>query len=94
MVDVGSIVWYSHGMTIEITAVIIAGTLIAILNFLSVYAAIGLLRWKDHRHKKAIADIFMREVGEKLQTEANFQDIIQNMNLGTIKKDDEDDNNQ
>lgn len=36
----------------------------------------------------------MREVGEKLQTEANFQDIIQNMNLGTIKKDDEDDNNQ
>lgn len=84
-------VCYTEAMTAELGTLIAIGVALAVLNYLSVFAAMATLRWMDHRQKKAIADIFMREVGEKLQTEANFQDIIRNMNVQP-KKDEEDDN--
>lgn len=83
-------VCYTEAMTAETTTVIILGAVLAVLNFLSVFGAMATLRWIDHRQKKAIADIFMRELGEKLETEASFQNIVRNMNV--MPKNDEDDN--
>jgi hypothetical protein len=44
----------------------------------------------DKRQKLAIANIFMREIGEKLETEANFQDIVRNIMKEERGKEDED----
>lgn len=79
----------------QTTLIIIAVAVLAALNFLSVFGAMATLRWMDHRQKKAIADIFMRELGEKLQTEQSFQNIVQNMNMtGNIKPTEEEDDNE
>ena len=84
--------WYSVGMTVDITTVIVVGAVLAILNFLSVFGALATLRWRDQKQKRAVADIFLRELGEKLETEANFQDIVRNMNvIPKDKKDTEED---
>jgi uncharacterized membrane protein len=64
------------------TTIIIACLVLVVLNFLSVFAGLATLRWMDRRQKLAIANIFMRELGEKLETEASFQDIIKNMTNG------------
>lgn len=82
-------------MTIEIGTLVTIGIALAVLNYLSVFGALATLRWKDRREKRAIADIFIREVGEKLQTEASFQDIIKNMNANGFKfRDEEEDTNE
>jgi hypothetical protein len=78
-------------MTIETTTVIITGATLAILNFISVFGALATLRWVDRKQKKAIANIFMQELGEKIQTETNFQTIINNMEVKP--KDEKGDNN-
>jgi len=95
VVDEWFLVWYAQNME-QTTLIIIAVAVLAALNFLSVFGAMATLRWMDHRQKKAIADIFMRELGEKLQTEQSFQNIVQNMNMtGNIKPtEEEDDNNE
>lgn len=67
--------------TTLITTIVISVIVLSILNFISVFGAMATLRWIDQRQKLAMANIFMREVGEKLQTEANFQDIIKNMQI-------------
>lgn len=67
--------------TTLITTIVISATVLSILNFISVFGAMATLRWIDQRQKLAMANIFMREVGEKLQTEVNFQDIIKNMQI-------------
>lgn len=76
-------------MTVEIGTVIIAAIVVAILNFASVFGALGFLRWRDRKEKEAIANVFMREVGEKLQTEADFQNIIRNLRTMTENDDEE-----
>ena len=94
MVDEWFLVWYAQNME-QTTLIIIAVAVLAVLNFLSVFGAMATLRWMDHRQKKAIADIFMRELGEKLQTEQSFQNIVQNMNMtGNIKPTEEEDDNE
>lgn len=75
--------------TTLITTIVISVIVLSILNFISVFGAMATLRWIDQRQKLAMANIFMREVGEKLQTEANFQDIIKNMQIKKEKEEDE-----
>lgn len=75
----------------ETTTLIIAGAVLAVLNYLSVFAALSTLRWKDARDKKKIANIFMQQVGEKIQTEHDFQNIINNLNIQQPNTDEEDD---
>lgn len=60
-------------------ALVIAG--LAIANYLSVFSALATLRWADSRKKKLLANAFIEQVGEKLQTEADFQNIINNIQL-------------
>lgn len=74
---------------LNLGTLLITGGAIALLNFLSVFSALATLRWVDSRKKRAIANIFMEQVGEKLQTEADFQNIINNMK---IQNDEEDKN--
>jgi len=71
---------------------LIAGAVLAVLNYISVFAALATLRWKDARDKKKIANVFMQQVGEKLQTEHDFQDIINNLRIQEQNKDEEDNN--
>lgn len=70
-------------MTVEVTVgeIVIATLVLVVLNYLSVFVALATLRWKDAKEKKALANLFMQEVGQKLQTEANFQDIIKNLKI-------------
>lgn len=63
----------------EIWTLAIAMLIIVVSNFMSVFAGLATLRWMDRRQKMAIANIFMRELGEKLETEASFQDIVKNL---------------
>lgn len=74
----------------ETTTLIIAGAVLAVLNYISVFAALATLRWKDAREKKKLANIFMQEVGQKLQTEHDFQDIINNLRIQETDNDEED----
>ena len=68
-------------MEINTTTLLITGAVLAVLNYLSVFTALATLRWADARKKKIIASILMEQVGEKLQNEADFQNIINNMKI-------------
>ncbi len=68
-------------MTLTVASIATATAILVILNFLSVFVALATLRWKDARDKRAIANIFIKEVGAKLQTEADFQNIINNLRI-------------
>jgi hypothetical protein len=74
----------------DTTTLIIAGTVIAVLNYISVFSALATLRWKDARDKRKIANVFIQEVGAKLQNEADFQNIINNLRIQDIRNDEED----
>lgn len=49
---------------------------IAITNFVSVFLAVGTMRYLDYRRKRKVAEFLMNEIGEKISTEMNFQDIV------------------
>lgn len=68
-------------MEINTTTILIAGAVLAVLNYISVFSALATLRWVDARKKRIIANILMEQVGEKLQNEADFQNIINNMKI-------------
>lgn len=61
--------------------IVLTITGLAIANYLSVFSALATLRWADARKKKLLANAFMEQVGEKLQTETDFQKIINNITL-------------
>ena len=75
---------------LETWTVIIAVAVLALVNYASVFAGLATLRWMDRRQKMAIANIFIRELGEKLETEASFQDIVRNIMKEEKGKDNED----
>jgi hypothetical protein len=75
---------------LEVWTIVIAVAVLALINFASVFAGLATLRWMDRRQKLAVANIFMRELGEKLETEANFQDIVRNIMKEEKGKEDED----
>jgi hypothetical protein len=68
-------------MEINTTTLLITGAVLAVLNYLSVFTALATLRWADARKKRIITNILMEQVGEKLQNEADFQNIINNMKI-------------
>ena len=65
----------------SISELAIAVAVLAVANYLSVFAALATLRWKDARDKRAVANVFIQQVGEKLQNEADFQNIINNLRI-------------
>lgn len=77
-------------METNTTTILVTGLVLAIFNYLSVFSALATLRWADARKKRIITNILMEQVGEKLQNEADFQTIINNMK---IKDEDEGTNN-
>lgn len=50
--------------------------LLAVLNFVSVFVAIAVLRDIDRRQKKKAIEAFIDHVEEKISTEMNFQDLV------------------
>lgn len=59
---------------------------LAIVNFLSVFIAVGTMRWLDNRKKRKFAEMVITELGERISTEVSFQDIVSRFE----KKDGED----
>ena len=49
---------------------------LAITNFLSVFVAVGTMKWLDSRKKRKFAEMVITELGERISTEVNFQDIV------------------
>lgn len=46
------------------------------LNFTSIFLTLALLKWFDGRRKRQIAKTIMTELGEKLELDQNFSDIV------------------
>lgn len=67
----------------EINALTVGLTVggLAVANYVSVFSALATLRWADARKKKMLVNAFIEQVGEKLQTEADFQNIINNLRM-------------
>jgi len=68
-------------MEINTTTLLITAAILAVLNYISVFTALATLRWADARKKRIIANALIEQVGEKLQNEADFQNIINNMRI-------------
>lgn len=49
---------------------------LAVLNFVSVFAAVATMKWLDSRKKRQFAEMVINELGERISTEVNFQDIV------------------
>ncbi len=47
-----------------------------VTNFVSVFIAVGTMKWLDDRRKRKIAEMLMEEIGEQISTEINFRDIV------------------
>jgi hypothetical protein len=75
----------------ETTQLVIAVGVLALVNYLSVFGALATLRWKDARDKRKIANVFIQEVGAKLQNEADFQNIINNLRVTDTNPEDQND---
>jgi membrane protein insertase Oxa1/YidC/SpoIIIJ len=54
---------------------------IAVTNFVSVFAAALTLRYLDMRRKRKVAEFLMNEFAEKISTEMDFQEIIKRMKM-------------
>lgn len=68
-------------MEINTTTLLITAAILAVLNYISVFTALATLRWADARKKRIIANALIEQVGEKIQNEADFQNIINNMRI-------------
>jgi len=75
---------------IEIWHLVLAVLSVGVMSYLGVFLGLATLKWKDAASKRAIANVFMQEVGERIQTEQQFKDIVQNFGMQERKTDDED----
>lgn len=50
--------------------------LIFFTNFMSIYLAIRLMHTIDQKRKQKVAEFFIKELGEKISTEMDFQRIV------------------
>lgn len=50
--------------------------LIFFTNFMSIYLAIRLMHMVDQKRKQKVAEFFIKELGEKISTEMDFQRIV------------------
>jgi hypothetical protein len=53
--------------------------LIFFTNFMSIFLAIRLMHEIDQRRKRRVADFVMKELGEKISTEMDFQKIVEQL---------------
>lgn len=51
--------------------------LIFFTNFMSIFLAIRLMHEIEQRRKRRVAEFLMKELGEKISTEMDFQKIVQ-----------------
>lgn len=51
--------------------------LIFFTNFMSIFLAIRLMHAIDQRRKRKVAEFFIKELGEKISTEMDFQKIVE-----------------
>lgn len=49
---------------------------LAVLNFISVFFAVGTMAFMDRRRKRKIGNMIMEDLGRKAETDANFAQII------------------
>lgn len=49
---------------------------LAVLNFMSVFFAVGFMAFMDRRRKRKIGNMIMEDLGRKAETDANFAQII------------------
>lgn len=55
---------------------------LAVLNFISVFMAVATMKWLDSRKKRQFAEMVITELGERISTEVNFQDIVSRFEQG------------
>jgi hypothetical protein len=51
--------------------------LIFFTNFMSIFLAIRIMHEIDQRRKRKVAEFLMKELGEKISTEMDFQKIVE-----------------
>jgi hypothetical protein len=61
--------------------------LLALVNFVSVLAAVGVIRGIDNRRKRKVVESFVELVQEKISTEMNFQDLVKRFEEGERRND-------
>jgi hypothetical protein len=61
--------------------------LLALVNFVSVFAAVGAIRGIDNRRKRKVVESFVELVQEKISTEMNFQDLVKRFEEGERRND-------
>lgn len=61
--------------------------LLALVNFVSVLAAVGVIRGIDNRRKRKVVESFVDLVQEKISTEMNFQDLVKRFEEGERRND-------
>jgi hypothetical protein len=53
--------------------------LIFFTNFMSIFLAIRLMHEIDQRRKRRVAEFVIKELGEKISTEMDFQKIVEQL---------------
>lgn len=62
---------------------------LGVTNFLSVLFAVWFLHWRQERQKRMFAKMFLQSLGDQIQTEADFQKIIKNLDMDNFGPDNE-----
>lgn len=66
-------------MTNDITLKVLDFIILGVLYFIVTLCAIGWVRYRDQRRKRKMMEDFLAHIQEKIETEEEFQEIIEKM---------------
>jgi hypothetical protein len=77
-------------MELNIEFLVIALALIALMNIISIWVGIALVRWNDRRKRIMLNSMLMDTIRSKFATDLDFMDIVKNFDRDRSRDTDRD----